>query len=322
MNRIHLSITILILTLSYIRSDCQVSINWSMSKDTIELGDTATLKIVFKYDPETKVYTFPNLPNELDEDIVVLDSTDWIKYKESPLVEWIKTYTLLHLKSQLLELEPLRTAYLYNAQYDTARSKPIIYEVLPPDEPDGGLEDIKDIERTPQEGTPWTWIIGILLFALSFIYLIWYLKQKVRTPIMPDTDYHIFVPKFEEIKSKLQQINSELSEDKISEKESIIELTATLKDYLSYINQMPLLPETTSATLKILRQRLNGDSYLAMEQMLYTADLVKFAKYSISRYDIQQMIETSDYLINTWYTLYDPQYTQSNPKETEKGGDS
>ena len=322
MSKFLVLLNLFILGVSVDKANGQVSITWTMSRDTIELGDSATLRIIFRYDPETKVYTFPHLQLGTIDEVIILDSTEWIKYKESPLVEWDKSYTLLHLQTDTIVFEPMRTAYLYNAQYDTARSKPIIYEVYPPANTGEELEDIKDLERIPNEGTSWTWIIGILLFVFSFIYVLWHLRQKSQVAPKQVEEIGIKIAKIDDIKSKLQHLKMQVESSKIAEKEGITDLTVILKEYLGYLNSMPLLPKTTETTLKILRQRLNGDSYFAMEQVLFTADMVKFAQYTISKDDLIQMIQTGEYLVGVWYKLHDSHYTQSLVEGQTKGGKS
>lgn len=157
------------------------------------------------------------------------------------------------------------------------------------------VRDIKDIHTLPFSVGYWLrkhaeWV-GVGLGILALIAAVFYfIKKRLRTKV-PIAVIAPERPLVERILSALDQLEKERVWQQGDHKGYHSRVTDLLRSYIEERYQVPALESTTEELMKELRvSALNADQRGQLENMLRTADMVKFAKALPSPQENEQMM--------------------------------
>lgn len=188
---------------------------------------------------------------------------------------------------------------------DTIWSNPVSLKVIQPfviDTTKAQIADIKDVFQPKFNllyflKKLWPWFLGTLLLGIILFIVMRYLRKKtgmdLLTPEMQLPPFEIAVIKLEKIKKeKLWQQNRH--------KEYHSELTDVLREYIEANFMVPAMEMTSDEILTQLNSLRIEDkeSYLALQQILHLADLVKFAKWNAGPDEHELSLTNAFYFVN------------------------
>lgn len=159
---------------------------------------------------------------------------------------------------------------------DTAWTQNIVVQVLLPSD-SLQLNDIKDIECEPatlQDYLPFLYALGTMVLVG---FLVWYWRQPAKQkkqppPVTPPLPHELALQKLAELEALKLWQRGEV-------KTYHSELTHIAREYLEGRFGIKALEETTQEILSQLHQQnLPADLRRLLEEILQTADMVKFAK--------------------------------------------
>lgn len=278
------------------------SIQTSVDKRVIELGEQFIFSIQFDAAEGTsfqyKGLTNTSLPKF---EIIEFHSIDTIINKNRSIT--IKQDLILTAYDTGIHILPAFEIPYYNGgDYDTARSSEISINVTGVDLDLSG--DIKDIY--PPIATPFNWreIIPYLLYIISLIALIgigiyaWIYLKKQNTneetvEIKPVEAAHI---------DALRQL-AILEKENLIQKRQIREfhnrLTEQVRRYIENRFSLNVMEKTSDEILNQVKDNnVDKDSFYALEQILMTGDLVKFAKVKPSDKENEKSLNNAYIFIN------------------------
>lgn len=262
--------------------NAEVSVSTKLERDTILIGDQVVFSVVAKMPSIVKV-KFPCVADSLGYGIDVIGKAQI----DSSVSDGVTTYTMRMLitafDSGLHVVPELFFALEHAGQVDTVHSpqRPFIVNIIPksPDQKD--ICDIKPPMREPitfAEVAPWAGL-GLLLIAIVVLLIIYLKKRKENKPFLK-----IFKPAEPAHVIALRNLNA-IKEQKLwtsdNQKLYYTKLTDILRAYLEGRFGIDAQEKTSSEILGDLHNvGYNfGSRFQQLEDMLFTADLVKFAKH-------------------------------------------
>lgn len=278
-----------------------VTVNTTIDSAQIWIGQQT--KLSFELTQQPKQY----VQSPVFSDVIV----DGIE-----LVERVKTDTAQSPDGQLIIKQSyvvtafedslfLIPSFPFVAGEDTIWSKPVSLKVIQPfviDTTKAQIADIKDVFN-PKFNLLYflkkigPWFLGTLLLGVILFLIMRYLRKKpgmtMLTPEMQLPPFEIAVLKLEKIKKeKLWQQNRH--------KEYHSELTDILREYIEatfMVSAMEMTSEEILTQLNSLRIE-DKESYLALQQILHLADLVKFAKWNAGPDEHELSLTNAFYFVN------------------------
>ena len=262
----------------------QVSVEASLSRDTILIGDQLdlTLRVI---QPAGMEVTMPLFADTVSRGLEVVGHprTDTLRRKDGRL-EITRTWRVTSFDTGgVVLVDPLEVSWERDSVKARLQTRPLQLVVrMLPVETDKGPRDIKDPYKVPltwQEILLWSVIAAAVILALWLGMRYW--KKRKEEKGMPEIrrkpaePAHVFA---------LRELNT-LREARLWQqgkvKEYYTRLTDILRTYLEYRYGIRALEQTTPETLTALEKTGFNDNRLKgiLGQILETGDLVKFAKF-------------------------------------------
>jgi len=260
-----------------------VSIRASFSKDTILIGDQLnfTLKVVQPQDIKVRI---PAFRDSITSGIEVLKQlrNDTLHRKNNTL-EITRQYRVTSFDTGSIIVNPIEIAYTRNGLKATLEtpSLELFVKTLPVDV-SKGIRDIKKPYNVPLTFREvFRWILAALILAGAVYLIVLYVRKRKKkvtvTPVRkkPKEQAHVIA---------LRELN-ELKEARLWQQGRVklyyTRLTDTLRTYLENRYDIRAMEQITGEILQSLKEIGFNDNklYGILQNILETADMVKFAKY-------------------------------------------
>ena len=181
-----------------------------------------------------------------------------------------------------------------------ATTEPILLQVYKLKiNPKADIRDIKPIYKAPitfRELLPWialALVIGLVIYAVLFFLK----KRKVKPEIQPAPK--IKIPAWEIALQKLDLLKSEQLWQKGNIKEYYTQLTDILREYFELIYNVNASEMTSTEIQEAIAPNVNDDHVMTpLREVLYLADMAKFAKAQPGNYENEQSILYATEIVN------------------------
>ncbi len=301
----------------------QVSVEASLSRDTILIGDQLdlTLRVIQPAGMEVRMPLFADTVSRGLE-VVGSPRTDTLRRKDGRL-EITRTWRVTSFDTGgVVLVDPLEVSWEKDSLRARLETRPLQLVVrMLPVETDKGPKDIKDPYKVPltlQEILLWSLIAAAIVLGLWLGIRYW--KKKKEQKSMPEIrrkpaePAHVFA---------LRELNN-LREARLWQQGKVKEyhtrLTDILRTYLEYRYGIKAMEQTTSETLAALEKTGFNDNRLKgiLEQILETGDLVKFAKF-IPQPDVNESVLLDAFVfVNETKESWKKEEETTQPEEGEK----
>ncbi len=299
----------------------QVTVESSLSRDTILIGDQLdlTLRVV---QPAGLQVSLPRFVDTVSQGLEVIGEprTDTLKRKDGRW-EITRTWRVTSFDtSGVVLIDPMAVSWKNDSLTARLETRPLQLVVrLLPVQTDKGPKDIKKPKKLPvtwQEVVVWTGS-GLLVLALLVLGILYWKKRKEGKELpairkKPSEPAHVFA---------LRELNT-LREARLWQqgrvKEYYTRLTDILRTYLEYRYGLRALEQTTPETLQALTESGFNDNRLRgiLENILATGDLVKFAKY-VPQPDVNESV-----LLDAFVFVNETKESWKKEEGSEKAGET
>jgi len=267
-----------------------VQLNLKFGKDTIMIGERTSLRLDIISQRGVTLNYFP-LKDSLNNEIEILDSTR-IRANDSISLE----LTVSSFKPGIYSISGIPLIFNFENSSDTIFSPRLFLTVLAPAiDPQSDIKDIKPILNLPfrlREILTELLVVTAVLIILSILGFLLYRKfrkKQIQEEIEKSLPAHILAYK------ELDKLKSEKLWENGKTKEFYSRLSDIMRIYLENrfgIQAMELVSSETINSFK--NQKLYEDMVVQMlENILVTADLVKFAKANPLTLENQKNLDNS-----------------------------
>ena len=276
------------------------------SKDRILIGEPFDLKLEARVDANSS-FQWPQFQVDTLKEFEILEIGKLDTTLENNI--WILTQNLqlTSFDSGFFVTPPLQLI----AGLDTLNTDPILVQVgMPEITADVPMYDIKDLQAAPIDWIRVLWILFFVFVGLLAIYMIYRTyhikKQNIRYQTVTPK-----VPPHETALTALQALQEKALWEREAFKLHYDELTHIFKVYLASRYNIATLELTSSELLQKLRARgLTHHFGSGIEQVLFAADMAKFAKGRTDTVTAQTLLElVRDYVL---FTREQPENPQQN----------
>lgn len=140
----------------------------------------------------------------------------------------------------------------------------------------------KDVQANPFDWNEWStyfWLsVLLVIICVAIVYLVYRLKQN--KPIITHIRIVKHVPAHQRALKEIDQIKAEQLVQSEDQKAYYTKLTETLRKYIQERFGFNAMEMTSSEIIDALQQRGDKKMIDELHEIFFTADLVKFAKYS------------------------------------------
>lgn len=277
------SILILLLAVAALQATAQVSVEAMLDSVTIFIGQQTglTLSVSLKEGQEA---IFPKLEprQELTPGVEVIEVADCDSSRlDNKMMRVSRKYTITSFEDSLYYLPPLVVTVDgkdYESKNLALKVLPVEVDTLHPDQffPPKGVQD------NPFEWSEWRlpfWLSVLVVLLAALVYYL-YIRLKDNKPIISKIRIIRHMPPHQKAMKEIQRIKSDGIGQGGDQKEYYTRLTDTLRTYLEERFGIKAMEMTSGEIIEQLRQVEDQSKYDELRQLLETADLVKFAKYS------------------------------------------
>ena len=272
------------LSIGTVVTQAQVSVEASIDSIEILVGQQAhvTLKATAK---ESSKVEFPHFkPSEyVTPGVEVLSSQEQPEQKaDNDYVERSVVYTMTSFDDTLYYIPPL-TVKVDGKPY---KSKSLALKVLTIEvdtvhaDQFFGPKGVQDNPFLWSEWSPIFWLSVLLLIILALTYYL-YIRLRDNKPIIT----HIKIVKkllpHQKAMKEIEQIKADKMVSSENQKEYYTKLTETLRKYIEERYGFNAMEMTSSEIIQRLTAESDQKMLDELRQLFTTADLVKFAKYSV-----------------------------------------
>ena len=277
------SILILLLTASVLQAMAQVSVEAMLDSVTIFIGQQTgvTLNVTLK---EGQDAILPKLEprQELTPGVEVIDVADGdTAHLDNQMMRVTRKYTITSFEDSLYYIPPF-TVQVDGKDYE---SKNLALKVLPVEvdtlHPDQFFPP-KSVQDNPFEWSEWRlpfWLSVLVDLLTALVYYL-YIRLKDNKPIISKIRIIRHMPPHQKAMNEIQRIKAEGIGQGGDQKVYYTRLTDTLRTYLEERFGINAMEMTSGEIIEQLRKVEDQSKYDELRQLLETADLVKFAKYS------------------------------------------
>lgn len=258
-----------------------------LDTNVIQLGDQINLKLSIDIN-KGKNIIFPHFEDTIVGGVELLQVFDTDTIDNGATLE--KKYLITSFEpDSIFDIPELQIL----VDSDTLKTNPLILKVTYPRVDSSfvakidttqmmRIRDIKTVENTPwtfaEFWHEWGSIILIVLLAIAIIiFIIYYIKRrKANKPIFvapkPVLPAHVIA------NEALEKLKEKKLYQKGKIKKYYTELTDIIRQYIERRYQIPAPEYVTYQTITVLKHIVSEEALEKLQQMLSTADLVKFAK--------------------------------------------
>ena len=277
------SFLILLLAVAALKATAQVSVEAMLDSVTIFIGQQTglTLSVNLKEGQEA---VFPKLDprQELAPGVEVIDVTDCDTARlGNKMMRLSRKYTITSFEDSLHYIPPM-TVKVNGKDYESKnlalKVLPVEVDTLHPDQffPPKGVQD------NPFEWSEWRlpfWLSVLVVLLAALVYYL-YIRLKDNKPIISKIRIIKHVPPHQKAMKEIQRIKADGIGQSGDQKEYYTRLTDILRTYLDERFGINAMEMTSGEIIEQLRQVEDQSKYEELKQLLETADLVKFAKFS------------------------------------------
>lgn len=259
-----------------------VSVEASIDSLEILIGEQTKINLKVFAESKQKVL-FPQFPDTLTRGVEVLETSkpDTVYFNNKEMMEIKQNYTITSFDSALYYIPPLEV-FIDSIKYE---SNPLALKVysMPVDTLNADqFFGQKSIMKTPFIWSDWYVFILCFVLLAPVIYLIYYLSKRLRDN-EPIIRWVKVEPKLPAHKTALQEIEK-IKGEKIwrqegRTKEYYTALTDAIRRYINARFEINATEMITSEIIEHLQQVEDKEALKDLNELLQTADLVKFAKY-------------------------------------------
>lgn len=274
---------LLFLSLLYSLSAQQIEARLSADTTEIQIGDQIQLSLTIRHAPDI-VVQWPVIDSISGFELLSITRIDSIDNPDDKQITQVQQFTLTSFDSGNYRV-PAIDIYYHTLSDPSPKATftnalPLVVHTVAVDTT-SEIKPIKDIRHAPLtfvEVLPYV-IIAILLFAI-----IWFVVRKIKNRPKPEKQEHIpvipAVPPHEIAMRKLSLLEEKRLWQKDLMKDYYSELTDIFREYLENKFHIMALESTSHEIIASLRQLpgLKAIQLRQIEDLLTTADLVKFAK--------------------------------------------
>lgn len=259
-----------------------ITVQAHLDTNSIVIGDQIGYEITVKRDKNTYV-RFPGFGDNLTDEIEIVSKTPVDSFWSKKDQKYVLTQKLIltAFDSGLYYIPPLEFLLTGEHNNDTVRSGATYLEVYSvPLDTTNTIRDIKSIEKAPVSfGELYPYLLIVIFIGLLVWFLFYYLRRKEkRQPLLGRI-------KFEEAPHvvalrELEKLRTEKLWQRKKTKLYYSRLTEIIRIFIEKRFSIMALEETTDEILMELegQEILTEEDYGLLREMLYQADLVKFAK--------------------------------------------
>lgn len=258
----------------------QLSVSAELDSTNILIGDQVRLHVLINHLPDVKIQSIDLSGLQSIEEIEVLDiqRLDTINTKDEFLLE--QWFTLTSFDSGAYWIPPIPVEYIYQGQNGKATTNqlPLIVKPFPIESDTTQLAPIKPIIEEPLKFEDFMWYaIGILLIGGLIGFLMYQNRRKKDEE--EEEIIEIKRPAHEIAMDKLGRLKAAKLWQQGKIKDFHSELTYILREYLENRYEVQALESTTYEIKQALgKLDISEDYRIKIQQLLQTADMVKFAK--------------------------------------------
>ena len=275
-----------IIAITYIDAKAQdYTARANLDTNTIRIGEQIQFTITVKA-REAFTARFPQYGDTLASPVEVLRSGKRDSAKVGNIYTLSRSYTITCFSSGGHDIPPQKITVKHNNTIDTVETNSAFLTVntVEVDTSKQKLYDIKPPLEAPMTFTEfwvrfWPYVVGaILLGALIWLFVVYRKRRKQKAPEAaskkPEEPPHVIALR------ALDELEQKQLWQKDKVKAYYSELTEILRAYINGRYQVPALERTSDEILENIRNQVNIDAenYEMLKKILYTADLVKFAK--------------------------------------------
>lgn len=275
---------IILLLLTSLRLCAQVSVENRIDSVQILIGEQAhiTVSVTMK---EGQQAMFPQFGNNafLTEGVEVLESRDVDTVRlDNQMMRVAREYTITSFDDTLYYLPPIKVK-VGNKEYQgkSLALKVITLEVdtLHPNQ----FFPPKDVQDNPFQWSDWSTSFWLSLLMLLLIVVAFYLYLRLRDnkPVISRIRFVRKLLPHQRAMKEIEQIKTERLTQSEDQKTYYTKLTDTLRTYLEERFGFNAMEMTSGEIIERLRQHDDPKAIEELRELLQTADLVKFAKYSV-----------------------------------------
>ena len=277
------SFLILLLAVAALQATAQVSVEAMLDSVTIFIGQQTGLTLSVTM-TEGQNAVFPQLEprQELTPGVEVIDVVDGDSvHLDKKRMRISRKYTITSFDDTLYYLPPM----VVNVDGKDYESKNLALKVLPVEVDTLHPEQFfppKSVQDNPFEWSEWSlpfWL-SILVVLLSALVYYLYIRLKDNKPIISKIRIIRHVPPHQKAMNEIQRIKAEGIAQGGDQKEYYTRLTGALRTYLEERFGINAMEMTSGEIIEQLRKVEDQSQLDELRQLLETADMVKFAKYS------------------------------------------
>jgi hypothetical protein len=293
----------------------------SIDSTNILLGDQVKLFLEIDHPKNVKVI-FPDVPDSIMKNIEVLKrfEPDTFDIENENLQKQIQSFLITSFDSGSYRIPPFWFKIDMNNRLDSVATNEVTLNVYSlPIDTTRGPTDIKmpyDAPLTLKEVTPY--ILGVILIA-AILFFIFYAVGRRRNnqpvfvlPKKPKEPAHVIALR------ELDRIKKEKLWQQGKTKQYYSEVSETLRRYIENRYEIPAMEQTSDETLENFRLQpvlLKNKTYENLQMILYTADLVKFAKYQTLPDDDNMTLVNAYFFVDNTKIEKKPEASESKKEE-------
>lgn len=301
------------------------SVRTHVTTDSLSIGDTFQLSLTLQLDKEYKKIVFPDT-NSFPASLELLDRQ---QFKLSEFSDSL-IYNLQYFGNEDLMISPLPVTLFSQSDTSVIHTDPfVLFFKTVVAKGDTTLKPMKPNFDFPRPWWPW-----VLLAVILFGFLLWWFKfhkPNTETKEEPKTEFEPFYNPLEALEENLIKIKKEatIAQDK-DFKSFYSKVGDTIRAYFDELYHIPAL-ECTSRELFRYLDAYGVDDIMVEKtrNILYAADLVKFAKFTPTlddawkTYDyalefLERAQKADSARISTLRAKYNEQFVISSPQEQEE----
>lgn len=277
-------IVCLLFLLSGLYATAQVTVEAKIDSTELLVGEQTNITLKVSADANRKVQ-FPIFSNvkELTKGVEVVEESkvDTQRLNEGKRFVLEKKYIVTAFDSSLYYIPPFEVKVegkVYKSNSLAMKVLTIDVDTLHPNSFFGP----KTIMDAPFVWSDWSGLIGMSLLLLIFFVVFFYLFVRLREnkPIIRKVKVEPVIPPHQWAIGEIEKIKSEKLWAQENSKEYYTKLTDTLRSYIERRYGFSAMEMTSEEIVDRLLRTKDDHTIAELRQLLFTADLVKFAKYN------------------------------------------
>lgn len=277
-------LSIILLTLNVLPIIAQVSVEAEIDSIQIFIGEQAhvTLRATMPEGATAEFPVFKASEMVIPGVEVLCSKEEGVKSKDNGIVERSVVYTLTSFDDTLYYLPP----FAVKVDGKAYKSKSLALKVLPFEVDTTHVEKFfgpKDVQDNPFLWSEWRPLVLLFVLTLLLLVLGGYLYYRLRSgkPIITAIRVVKRLLPHQKAMKEIEQIKADKMVSSENQKEYYTKLTETLRKYIEERYGFNAMEMTSSEIIQRLTAESDQKMLDELRQLFTTADLVKFAKYSV-----------------------------------------